>query len=327
MQVLVTGGTGFIGIHLVAALVARGWRVRCLVRATSNRQPLAVYPVDYVVGHLQDDAALRQAVQGMDLIFHLAGATKARTPAEFDRINAEGTQRLLAACAAAGTALRSFVYVSSIAAAGPSASTAPVTEDDPPRPVGPYGKSKRRAEEAVLSAGAHMPVTVLRPSAIYGPYDTDFLDLFRTVKRGWLPCVGPQDLYVDICHVDDLVQGMIAAAMCPAAYGEVFFLGGAPHTWRDIGREIARQMGKRAREVHLSRGLVLSVATLADTWARASGRPSLLSRANLLERLQPFWIFDSSKAERTFGYAPRIPLATGLAQTLQWYLDAGWLPR
>jgi nucleoside-diphosphate-sugar epimerase len=325
MRVLVTGGTGFIGIHLVAALVARGWRVRCLVRATSNRQPLAAHPVDYVVGHLQDDAALRQAVRHTDLIFHLAGATKARTAAEFDRVNVDGTRRLLAACATAATSLQAFVYVSSIAAAGPGASIVPVTEDDPPRPVGPYGESKRRAEEAVLSAGASMPVTVLRPSAIYGPYDTDFLDLFRTVKRGWLPCVGRQDLYVDLCHVADLVQGMLAAATCPATYGDVFFLGGSYHTWRDLGREIARQMGRRVRELRLPRALVLSAATLADTWARLSGQTSLLSRANLLERLHPFWLFDSSKAGRTFGYVPHLSLAEGVAQTLRWYQGAGWL--
>ena len=325
MQALVTGGTGFIGIHLVAALIVRGWRVRCLVRATSNRQPLAAHPVDYVVGHLQDDAALHRAVRDANVVFHLAGATKARTPAEYDQVNVEGTQHLLAACATAGTSLRSFVYVSSIAAAGPGDSLTPVTEDMPPRPVGPYGESKRRAEAVVLRAGASIPVVVLRPSAIYGPYDADFLDLFRAVKRGWLPCIGHQELYIDLCHVSDLVQGLIDAATCPDTYGNVFFLGGAHHTWRDIGREIARQMDKRVRELRLPRSLVLSAAALADTWARLSGRPSLLSRANLLERLQPFWLFDSSKARHTFGYAPRMSLTPGVAQTLHWYRKAGWL--
>ncbi len=325
MQVLVTGGTGFIGIHLIGALVARGWRVRCLVRETSNRRPLTGYALEYVVGSLEDHTVLRQAVQGAEVIVHLAGATKARTPAEFDRLNAGGTQNLLHACAEAGLTLRSFVYISSIAAAGPSPTGQPLTEADPPCPVGPYGRSKRRAEEAVLAAKASLPVVVLRPSAIYGPYDTDFLPLFRTVKRGLLPCIGPQELWLDVCFVDDLVQGILAAAVCPQACGDLFFLSGTCHTWRDVGREIARQLGSRPWEIRLPRSLVLATATVAESWARLAGQPSMLSRANLLERLQPFWVYDSGKARHTFGYSPRVTLAQGIARTLQWYREAGWL--
>ena len=325
MRVLVTGGTGFIGIHVIAELIQRAWQVRCLVRATSNRRVLAGYEVDYIVGSLEDPVVLRQAVQNIDVVIHLAGATKAQSTDEFNRINHGGTQLLLEACVQSGVRLQSFVYISSIAAAGPSMSETPLTEDAAPQPVGPYGRSKLLAEQAVLEANTCLPVTVLRPSAIYGPRDTDFLQLFRAVKRGLLPCLGRQELHVDVCYVDDLVQGILAAAECPAARGEVFFLGGAAHTWRGLGHEIARQLGTRPYELHLPRTLALSVATLADSWARLSGRPSILSRANLLERLQPFWLFDSGKAQRTFGYTPQVSLVCGIAQTLAWYREAGWL--
>ncbi|MDH3603787.1 MAG: NAD-dependent epimerase/dehydratase family protein, partial [Candidatus Tectomicrobia bacterium] len=203
MRVLVTGGTGFIGIHVIAELMQRGWQVRCLVRATSNRLALAGYEVEYVVGSLDDPVALRQAVQDIDVVIHLAGATKAQSAAEFDRINHGGTQQLVNACVQSGVSLRSFVYISSIAAAGPSLSATPLTEDDAPHPVGPYGRSKLLAEQAVLKANPCLPVTVLRPSAIYGPRDIDFLQLFRAVKRGLLPCLGRQELHIDICYVDD----------------------------------------------------------------------------------------------------------------------------
>jgi len=248
MRVLVTGGTGFIGIHLVAALAARGWTLRCLVRPTSNRRNLITYPVEYVLGTLQDQDALRQAVQGVEIIYHLAGVTKARTLADFERINYGGTRTLLDVCSDTHTTLRKFVYISSIAAAGPSASGTPMHESDPAHPVGPYGHSKLKAEEAVLAYQAHFPVTVLRPSAIYGPYDTDFLRLFRAIKRGFLPSIGPQELYVDMCFVADLVRGILAASESADTCGEVFFLSGTCHTWRDIGREIARQMGLRVRD-------------------------------------------------------------------------------
>jgi nucleoside-diphosphate-sugar epimerase len=177
----------------------------------------------------------------------------------------------------------------------------------------------------VLALRAHLPVMVLRPSAIYGPYDTDFLQLFRAVARGWLPCIGRQELHIDVCFVDDLVRGMLAVAESPHGAGEVYCFGGSWHTWREMGETIAAHAGTRLRELRLPRPLVLATASAADGWARLVGRPSILSRANLVERLQPFWLFDSSKARETFGYVPQVSLAQGVAKTLQWYHDLGWL--
>ncbi len=325
MRALVTGGTGFIGINLIAALAECGWEVRCLVRETSNRRPLASYDIEYIVGSLHDRGLLQDAVRDVTYIFHLAGVTKARVAADYDRINHGGTQTLLEACLASGRALEAFVYVSSIAAAGPSATGQPVVESDVPQPVGPYGLSKLLAEQAVLDVQHRLPVMVLRPSAIYGPYDTDFLQLFRAAKRGWLPSIGRETLYVDVCYVEDLVHGMMAAATCPEALGEVFFLGGACHIWREVGCEVARQLGRQARELHLPRGLILTAAAVADTWARLTGQPSVLNRESLVERLQPYWVFDSGKAQRVFGYRPQVALAEGISRTLQWYREAQWL--
>ncbi len=324
-RALVTGATGFIGIHTVTALVAQGWQVRCLVRPTSNRRPLAAYPVEYVVGSLHDRGALRRAVEDVKVIFHLAGATKARMAAEYEQVNYIGTQNLLEACASLPPPLPALLYVSSIAAAGPSPCGIPLKESDPPRPVGPYGLSKLRAEEAVLACKTWQRVMVLRPSAIYGPWDTDFLALFRLVRRGILPCIGWRELYLDLCFVADLVRGLLAAARSPHGWGEVFFLGGAVHTWRDLGATIARQAGRRVREVHIPRALVFAAARGAEWWARLWGRAGILTRANLHERLQPFWLCDSGKARRTFGYAPRVSLSQGVAETWRWYRQAGWL--
>jgi len=325
MHALVTGATGFIGIHLVASLIARGWRVRCLVRPTSRREPLAAYAVDYMIGSLQDRTSLRQAVQGVEVVFHLAGATRVHVPADYERINRLGTQNLIEACAAFAPHLQKFLMISSIAASGPSQTGTALTETQPPRPVGPYGWSKLRAEEAVLAHQARVPVVILRPSAIYGPGDSDFFQLFQAVKYGILPHIGRQDLHLDLCFVSDLVDGIIAAAEHRSGHGEVFFLGGACHTWRALGHAIGQQMGIRPRELRLPRAAVLAIASLADGWARVRRQPSMLSKANLLERLQPFWLCDTSKAAQTFGYTPQTGLADGIAQTLRWYQNVKWL--
>jgi len=140
-----------------------------------------------------------------------------------------------------------------------------------------------------------------------------------------LPHIGRQDLHVDLCFVGDLVHGILAAADHPAADGEVFFLGGSSHTWRELGGEIARQMDVHPREIVFPRGFVLACAGLADLWARLRQQPSLLGRANVLERLRPFWLCDSSKAQQMLGYAPRTALAQGIAETLLWYQKAAWL--
>ncbi len=325
MHALVTGSTGFIGIHLVATLVARGWRVRCLVRSSSRREPLAAYNVDYIVGSVQDRESLRQAVTGVEVIFHLAGATRVRVPADYERINTEGTKNLIEVCMASPTLLRKFLFISSIAAAGPSRTGKALTEEDLPRPVGPYGQSKLQAETAVLACKEQLPVIVLRPSAIYGPQDTDFFRLFQAIKYGLLPHIGRRDLHVDLCFVADLVHDMVAAAEHDGGLGEVFFLGGTCHTWREFGHEIGRQMGIRPRELRLPQSLVLTIASLADGWAHLRKQPSLLGRANLLERLQPFWVCDKTKAMHAFSHTSRTHLTDGIAQTLRWYQQTGWL--
>jgi nucleoside-diphosphate-sugar epimerase len=131
-------------------------------------------------------------------------------------------------------------------------------------------------------------------------------------------------LHIDVCFVSDLVQGMVAAAECADALGGTFFLGGACHTWDEIGREIARQLGRRPpRDIRLPRRLVLTAASLADAWAQKVGQPSVLNRESLIERLQSFWVYDSSKAKHVFGYQPLVPLPQGMARTLKWYQERG----
>ncbi len=173
---LVTGATGFIGSHLVEVLVSRGWRVRCLVRRPAELPEGA----EAVHGDLAG-AGLERAAAGVEVVFHLAGVTKARRAREYYEGNARGTAALVEACAG----VPRFVHVSSLAAVGPSADSVPLTEDAEPAPFTHYGKSKLEAERIVRASALGERAVIVRPPVVYGPRDTDVLHFFRAAARGF----------------------------------------------------------------------------------------------------------------------------------------------
>ena len=172
MKAYVTGGTGFIGSHLVERLVDQGYHVTCLIRKTSNLRWLNQLldsqssQVHIVTGDLHDTDILARHVRDVDLVFHLAGLTKAPDAATYDRVNAEGTKHLIEACLSAQTNLGRFVYCSSLAAVGPSSNTTPNTEDVTPQPLTDYGSSKLKGEIVVREYADRLPITIIRPPAV-----------------------------------------------------------------------------------------------------------------------------------------------------------------
>ncbi len=182
---LVTGATGFIGSHLVDELLAQGWRVRALVRPTSNLQWLPEDRVEIITGSLLDPACLKACLEGVTAVFHVAGAYRARSLDAYRKVNVEPARLILqtlTALAEAGGRSRSdtrFIFVSSFAACGPSPDGTPLTEKDPCRPVSTYGQSKAEAEKIILSFQDRVPVTVVRPPGVYGPRDKNFLVVFK----------------------------------------------------------------------------------------------------------------------------------------------------
>ena len=151
-KVLVTGGNGFLGSHLVEALIRRGYRVRCLVRRTSDLRWIQGLRVEYVHGNLADLTSLSRAVQGVDYVYHSAGVIKALKPETYYRVNRDGTRNLLQVCSDSRENFKKFIYVSSLAAVGPSPNGRPLREESCPRPVSDYGRSKLEGEEEVDEA-------------------------------------------------------------------------------------------------------------------------------------------------------------------------------
>ncbi|UCG38906.1 MAG: NAD-dependent epimerase/dehydratase family protein, partial [bacterium] len=217
----VTGGTGFIGSHLVDLLLENGCEVRCLVRNRGKLGWLLGKPVTVFEGDLGSHGVLRSGASGVDAVFHLAGLTAAASREQYRLVNAGGCGNLARASLEADEPPGVFVYVSSLAAVGPSYNDTAVEESRAPHPVTEYGRSKLEGERVLAGMGP-LPLVVVRPPAVYGPRDREILPLFRLAARGFLPIFNPA-ARISMVHVRDLVKGILASAEGGRA-GETYFL-------------------------------------------------------------------------------------------------------
>jgi dihydroflavonol-4-reductase len=326
MRALVTGGQGFVGSHLCARLVAQGHRVRVLARPSSDLRNLAGIDVDVVRADVTEPASLPSALAGCDVVFHLAGALKGLREQDLVRANADGTRNLVAAAARAAPRTSRFVYVSSLAAAGPSpGGRTPRTEEMPPQPLTWYGRSKLAGEDAVRSVG-DLNWTIVRPPIVFGPRERDVLGYFRIARRGLLPVVGFSDRYYSLIYVSDLADGLIRAAEARAAVGQVYFLA-APEvvSWIELGQMIGSALGVAGRPLRLPESVAAAAGRVADLLARARRRPDIFSSQKVIEMLAPAWVCSADKAARDFGWRASTRLPDALASTAHWYREHGWL--
>ncbi|MBC7187002.1 MAG: NAD-dependent epimerase/dehydratase family protein [Calditrichaeota bacterium] len=324
MKALVTGANGFIGSHLVERLVQQGHQVRCLVRATSNLRWLQGLDVEFTQGSLADPSSLEPALGGVQVVFHLAGATKAATREGFFAANTQGTANLLRACRAAGHPR--VVFVSSQAAAGPSDGVRAKTELDQSAPLTAYGESKLQAELLVREYAAEGEAVIVRPPVVFGPRDRDVLVLFRYVAHRLCPLLGRGPRLLSIVYVDDLVSGLLLAATSPKAIGNTYFVcNDQPVDWEAFADTIAAAMGHRCLKVHVPEALLPPVAAVSEAAARLMGRPALISREKAREMRQRYWVCDNARAKADLGFAPKVSIEEGAKLTLAWYRAQGWL--
>jgi nucleoside-diphosphate-sugar epimerase len=330
MRVLVTGASGFVGSTLCEELLRRGVETSALMRKTSTTDNLGAAAVIPVQGDLRNPESLEKAVSEVDLIFHVAGVVAARSREHFFASNAEGTRNLLAAAKKSGRKLSRFVYVSSLAAAGPSLPGRPHEEDDPNQPVSDYGLSKLAGEGAVAEFRADFPVCVVRPPAVYGPRDKGVFTFFQAIRRGVLPLLGmsrPDPRRYSFVHVDDLVQGIVKAGFSPEVRsGEIFYVSGdGEFSWEEAMRLIARGLEQQAVPLRLPIPLMKCAAAACSAYTKASGKVLPFSLDKIKEIEAPAWTCSNAKAKRILGFEPYWTLDRGLAQTAKWYRENGWL--
>jgi nucleoside-diphosphate-sugar epimerase len=324
--VLVTGATGFVGSTLVKALLKAGYPVTCMVRRTSDTRDLRKLPVRLWVGDLEKPGAAQDDLRGIRTVFHIAGAIKAVDRQEYLRVNQIGTRRLLETLAKNCPDVDRFIHLSSLAAAGPSPENRGLKEGEKQGPISWYGESKLKSEEEVLKFANAFRVTILRPSAVYGPRDRETLLMFRMIKRGFLFTPGRFTRRFSLIHVDDLSAALIGFNEHENPSGEVFFLSRPEiYTWEKVAGAIAQAMGRSYRQVAFPKKLAVLAGFTGDLWGRWSGRPATLNSQKIKELLQPSWLCDSSKAWTHLGLRPKIDLESGIRDTVRWYQEHGWL--
>lgn len=321
-KVLLTGASGFIGSRLRDRLEADGVEVVTLRRKASP-PPKRGRSVE---ANYEDLPALREVflAERPAYVLHVAGVTKGVTYGDFRKGNVMPTENLLAAARAIGGDLRRFVLVSSLAAYGPARGR-PVEESDPKQPVEYYGRSKMEAE-AVLEVDRSVPWTIVRPSAVYGPGDVDYFELYKSAARGVNAYFGNREKKMSIVYVDDCIDAILAAGMVPRALHEGYFLcDRAPCTWGDYQTEVVRSAGRRVLTVELPGALMTLAGHAGELVTKVDGKPRLFNRQKAIMGAQEAWTCSGDKAERDLGFRATVAMPEGVRRTFAWYRENGWI--
>ena len=301
MNLAITGGTGFIGTHLVDAALAAGHRVKALTRRDQPERE----GVQWIAGDLSSRDALERLVRDADAIIHVAGTINAPNAAGFEKGNVEGTLSMLAAATAGG--VQRFVHVSSLAAREPKLSL--------------YGASKCKAEELVMGSG--LDWAIVRPPAVYGPGDRETLELFRMARLGVM--LMPPKGHISVIHVDDLARLLLALA-APTAPTSCLIEpdDGKPGGWshREFALALAASVGTKAAVIS-SPGILLRLAARADKLLRGDKAKLTTDRAAYFSHRN--WVVEPKRAAPAELWRPQIPTEQGLKETAEWYRDKKWM--
>jgi nucleoside-diphosphate-sugar epimerase len=318
----VTGGTGFVGSHLVETLCAAGLRPRVLVRDAAAPRWIAGAPVEWVAGDLEDREALRRLVAGAGVVFHLAGVLRAASAADFDLGNRAGTAAVVSAVREHAPGAR-IVHVSSLAAAGPSPLPSGLGPECEPAPVSWYGRSKLAAERELRDGAGSVRWTILRPPAIYGPRDSDVFEFFRMAARG-LVALPAGERWLTVAWVGDVVRAVVAASAAPPA--SISHLGDPePVRLEELVRELAGAGGVRARIAHLPTAIVTAAGAVGSALQSLGWRRLPLTADKARELLARHWTARTADSLAALGLVETMPFREGAERTWSWYRARGWL--
>ncbi len=328
-SIFVTGADGFIGSNLVDYLISKNVFVKCLIFYYDDQIRWinkSDGSIEIIKGDILDQDSLNEGVKGVDMVFHLAGMVKSRSKKNFSQINVTGTENLIKAIIKNNPNIKRFLYLSSQSASGPSNSEKPITEGDEPAPISDYGRSKLEAERVVLSYQDKIPITIIRPSAVYGPRDKEMFRIFNIVNKGIKPCILCKERYLNFCYIDDLVKAIVLAVTNKKSIGQTYFI----HSDQKVSinqffREIVNSYNKRVATLPVPLFFIKLYFCMNELYSLISGNQEVFTRDKYRELKQYYWLCSIEKAKLEIGYRPDYILQKSLSKSIQWYKKKGWL--
>lgn len=335
---VVTGATGFIGWTVTRILISRGHEVRCPVRSLARATEVSDLGVQVQEVDFEKDGSLNELLHGAEYLIHLAGATKAHSDEEFNRVNVGLVDKVLSACTSQAQP-PAAVLVSSIAASGPSGWDQARRESETPNPISAYGRSKLKSEQLAVRYADRLPITIVRPAMVFGGHDRATLAMFQAIKRtrihlssGW------KRRYFSLIFSDELAELLIAAAIegerLPTEGNGGNQQGvGVYHacrtnalTYDEIGEFMAKAMGiRRFLQLHLFQPLPQIIGWAGDAYTSLTRKTSFLNSDKIRESLATSWTFDSTKAQNQLRLKPETPVLHKFEEVVAKYRNQGWL--
>jgi len=326
-NLLITGASGFVGHHLIEEAVKQGYTVFASVRQTSKIEHLKAFPVQFTSLDFEDHNALRKNLEThqYDYIIHAAGALKVNGPQEYDLINAEYSHNLAQAAVSSGIPLKKFVFMSSLAAVGPTSSPQEtITENTPPNPVTPYGKSKLLAE-SLLRSFKTLPLITLRPTAVYGPYERDIFIMLQALNRGFELYIGRIPQQLSFVYVKDVVRATMLALQSNATHKSYNLSDGHKYNRYQLASTVKNILHKKTVTIHLPLPGVRLLAGVLETVYGFRKKTPVLNHNKLAELTAINWYCSIENAKTDLGFEPRYDLQQGMHETLDWYKANHWL--
>jgi nucleoside-diphosphate-sugar epimerase len=324
--ITVTGGTGFVGSHIVELLLRCNQNVKCIIRpGRKSLGWLEGTSAEILYTDLNDFHSIKTIMNESDYFIHIAGVTKAKKHSEYYDGNVKPLFTLLEA-AEQSPHLKKFCYVSSQAAIGPNKNCEFLNEDAPFNPITPYGESKAEAEKICAEYFSKIPLVIVRPPAVYGPRDTDFLEVIKTVKSGISAEIGSKDKFVSMIYVEDLARGIILATLSENTRGKIYFITDeTPRSSKELNQTIADLLNKKPLHIRIPEWLFYIISAFVQFAYIFSKKPSILNLSRAKEFIQPYWLCTGKRFHQDTGFKIQMSLREGLAKTIEWYKLNKWL--
>ncbi|WET71577.1 NAD-dependent epimerase/dehydratase family protein [Sphingobacterium sp.] len=327
-KVLITGASGFVGYHLTRAAKEAGMEVHAAVRKSSDVSEIRSVVDKFVYPDFSDEESIRELLEAENYTYvvHAAAMTRAKHEEDLEKVNVGYTKNLASACFSLKTPIKRFVFVSSLAAIGPVNYDAnPIDESNPYRPVTAYGRSKQKAELA-LNDFKDQPLTILRPTAVYGPREKDIFIVFKTMNGGLDAYVGRSPQKLSFIYVADLVQAIIHACRFDQGGKQVYNLSdGQVYGRYELARFFKEFSQKKMIRMHIPLSVVKTIAVIFERLYKNSKAIPVLYPERLNELTAENWGCDISAAQRQLQYQPKYDLKKGLMEALAWYKENKWL--